>query len=75
MIMQLSLVLLFRETLPYINTISTFNKGGKFYINVMESYKVLFNYIFYIIRVKNKILLIVRTKSVIKTIVLRILFY
>jgi len=77
MIMQLFLVLLFREIFFKIILVlySLLIKKKDIYINITKSYKVSLYYIFYIIRVKNKVLLTIRFKSVIETVVLRILFY
>jgi len=41
---------------------------------MIESCKVSLYYILYIIKVKNKVLLIIKFKSVIETVVLKILF-
>ena len=52
---------------------SGFYKRRNIYINMIESCKVSLNCILYIIRVKDKVPLAVRPKSVIEIIVLRVL--
>ena len=54
---------------------SAFNKGRNIYINIIKSYGVSFNHILYIVEVRDKTPLTVRPENIIKTIVLRILFY
>jgi len=74
-IVILSLIIQRNALLDYINTASTFKEQGNINVNIAESCRVSFNCEFYIIRVGNKLPLAVRPKSVIETIILRVLFY
>ena len=46
---------------------------GSLIINIAESYRVSFNHKLYIIRVGDKLLLTIRPKGIIETVVLRVL--
>jgi hypothetical protein len=61
--------------LNHVSAASAFYKRRNIYINIAESYKVSLNCKLYIVRVGNKSLLAVRPKSIIKIVVLKILFY
>ena len=71
----LSLIIKRNASLDYIGTASTFYKRRNVYINIAESRRVSLNRELYIIRVRNELLLTVRPKSIIETIVLEVLSY